>query len=32
MDVYYRPDLGVPAVPWDNDTLVRLYMTIPWNI
>jgi len=32
MDVYYRPDLGVPAVPWDNDTLVRLYMTIPWSI
>lgn len=32
LDVYYRPDLGVPALPWDNDTLIRTYMSIPWTL
>lgn len=32
MDVYYRKDLGVPALPWDNDTLMRAYMSIPWSL
>ena len=32
LDPYYRADLGVPVLPWDNDTLIRAYMSIPWKI
>jgi hypothetical protein len=32
IDVFYRPDVGVPVLPWDNDTLVRAYMSIAWGI
>jgi len=32
LDPYYRADLGVPVLPWDNDTLVKSYMSIPWKI
>jgi hypothetical protein len=31
LDPYYRPELGVPVLPWDNDTLVRAYISIPWE-
>jgi len=30
LDPYYRPELGAPILPWDNDTLVQGYMSIPW--
>ena len=32
IDVFYRPEVGVPVLPWDNDTLVRAYMSIAWGI
>ena len=32
IDVFYREDVGVPILPWDNDTLVRAYMSIAWGI
>jgi len=32
IDVFYREDVGVPVLPWDNDTLVRAYMSIAWGI
>lgn len=32
LEPYYRADLGVPVLPWDNDTLVRAYMSIPWDL
>jgi len=31
LDGYYREDLGKPVLPWDNDTLIRAYMSIPWE-
>lgn len=31
LEPYYRSDLGVPVLPWDNDTLIQAYMTIPWE-
>ncbi len=32
LEPYYRSDLGVLVLPWDNDTLIQAYMTIPWEI
>jgi len=32
IDVFYKPEVGVPVLPWDNDTLVRAYMSIAWGI
>lgn len=31
-DVYFRDDIGVPVLPWDNDTLLQAYVTIPWKL
>ena len=32
IDVFYREDVGIPVLPWDNDTLVRAYMSLAWGI
>jgi len=29
---YYRGDVSIAVLPWDNDTLVRAYMSIAWGI
>ena len=31
IDKFYKEDIGIPILPWDNETLVRAYMTIPWE-
>ena len=32
LDGYYREDLGRPVLPWDNDTLIRVYLSLPWGV
>ena len=29
---FYRSDLGKPVLPWDNDTLLHVYISVPWKI
>ena len=28
-DRFYRPEIGVPILPFDNDTLIQAYVTLP---
>jgi len=30
-DRFYRADIGVPILPFDNDTLIQAYVTLPIN-
>ena len=32
LDGYYREDLGKPVLPWDNDTLIRAYLSVPLKL
>jgi len=32
IDVFYRDDVGIALLPWNNDTLVRAYMSLAWGI
>jgi len=31
LDRFYRADVGVPILPFDNDTLIQAYVTLPIN-
>jgi hypothetical protein len=31
LDRFYRTDIGVPILPFDNDTLIQAYVTLPIN-
>ncbi|HKQ16316.1 MAG TPA: hypothetical protein VJT80_23055 [Steroidobacteraceae bacterium] len=31
LDPYFRPEVGVPIMPWDNDVLIRLSFDTAWN-
>lgn len=31
LEPYYRPELGVAVLPWDSDTLLQAYISIPWE-
>ena len=32
LDIHYRETLGKPILPWDKDVLVRLYVSLPWDL
>jgi len=31
LDPYFRPEVGVPIMPWDNDVLIRLSFETAWK-
>ena len=30
--IHYRENLGKPILPWDKDVLIRLYVSLPWDV